>query len=72
MKPIPERVQKLEDASLQNAAEHKLIMEMLKPISETYTTVGLLSKWITAVMVFISIVVGIISQWSKVIKLFGK
>lgn len=36
------------------------ILRMLKPISETYTSVSTLGKWFMAFMVFISILIGIL------------
>lgn len=38
----------------------KEVKDILKPITETYTTIARLGKWGTAILVFISIVVGII------------
>lgn len=45
----------------------KSMDEKLKPISETYLTVTTLGKWVTAGMVFISLVIGIIVGWQKII-----
>ncbi len=36
------------------------ILNLLRPIAETYTTVTTLGKWGMAVMVFISILIGIV------------
>ncbi len=36
------------------------ILALLKPIAETYTTVSTVGKWGMAIMVFVSILIGII------------
>lgn len=41
-------------------ARHDEIMELLKPMSETYKTASTLGKWLMGAAVFISIMLGII------------
>lgn len=48
-----DRIKALEKGQLE-------ILAMLKPISETYTTVNRLGKWTMAVAVFISILLGVL------------
>lgn len=52
-KTLEERVADLENGQRQ-------ILELLKPISETYRTVSTLGKWMMALLVFISISIGIV------------
>ena len=68
-------IQKLKDAADLNLQQHKEIMEAVKaindkltPIAETYQTVNTLGKWLTALLVFLSILGGVIWTWSKIIK----
>ena len=51
-----------------NFQQHKEILDMLRPISETYCTVGKMGKWVMAILVFISILLGIVLTWLKIIK----
>ena len=44
----------------------KEIIDLLKPIAETYTTVSNLAKWLSALLVLISIVIGIILGWKDI------
>ena len=69
-KPISERVQKLEDLACQNSDEHKEIMKLLGPISDTYKTVNIMGRWLMAVLVLISILIGILASWGKVVQIF--
>lgn len=48
-----DRISALEDGQ-------KEILELLRPISETYRTASMLGKWVMALAVFISIAIGII------------
>jgi hypothetical protein len=45
------------------------LLNTLKPISETYTTVSTMGKWAMAALVFISVLIGIIAGlkalWGK-------
>lgn len=59
---------KLSDISITNTQEHKEIKEILVPISETYKAVNLLGKWIMALLVFVSILGGIIFSWYEFFK----
>ncbi len=43
------------------------IRDILKPISETYTTASTAGKWFMGLMVFISIGIGIVLSLSKLI-----
>ena len=58
--------QRLEDRVSDLEKGQKEIIDLLKPISETYTTVSTLGKWGSALLVLISIVIGIILGWRKV------
>jgi hypothetical protein len=44
------------------------ILKLLKPISETYSTVSHLGKWVMAILVFISILLGILLGAKNLIK----
>lgn len=46
---------------------HEEVMGFLRPISETYNTVSVLGKWMTAVAIFISIIIGIITGLQKIL-----
>ena len=69
------KIQKLINSDEINGLEHKAILKsqeelkkILQPISDTYKTVGVMSKWIVALLVFISLVGGVIWTWGNVIK----
>ena len=66
-------IQKLKDAADLNLQQHKEIMEAIKainnklsPISDTYRTVNTLGKWLMAVLVFLSILVGVIASYFSI------
>lgn len=59
--------QKVEDRITALEEGQKEIIALLKPISQTYTTVSTLGKWSSALLVFISIVIGIILGWKKLV-----
>lgn len=65
----PQEQQRNEDRISALEKGQAAILDLLKPISETYRTVSLLGKWVTAFAVFISIVLGIIFSATK---LFNK
>lgn len=57
------RVQREADLQLlreEHARDMKDIMDLLKPLAETYKTASTMGKWIMAAAVFISIMLGII------------
>jgi hypothetical protein len=41
------------------------ILELLRPISDTYKTAGTLMKWTQAILVVVSIIIGILVGISK-------
>ena len=57
--------QKQEDRIAALECGQKEILEMLKPIADTYRSVELLGRWMMAVLVFVSITIGIILSWFK-------
>jgi hypothetical protein len=65
-----ERISLLENAQLENCQQHKEIMDMLKPIARTYDGANLMGKWIMALLVFISILLGVFIGWKNVIDIF--
>lgn len=46
----------------------KDILDLLKPISETYTTVSTMGRWGMAFMVFISILIGVVLGFRNLTK----
>lgn len=63
-----------EEAKTQMAKNHEEIMTLLTgqgvvlaPISETYKTATKLGKWLMAVVVFVSIVIGIVTGIQKIL-----
>ncbi len=56
-----------EETKAQNAQNHVEVMALLQPISETYNTVSRLGKWVTALTVFISIIIGILVGLQKIL-----
>ena len=62
------RIATLEDMMIENASQHKAMTELLKPISDTYTTVGKMSKWIMASLVFLSVLGGVVWTWGNIFK----
>ena len=59
--------QKTEDRISALEKGQKDIIDLLKPIAETYTTVSTLAKWFMALAVFISITIGIIIGWKDIL-----
>lgn len=53
-----EQAQEARIAALEKGQQQ--ILALLGPISETYKTVASLGKWASAILVFISVVVGIL------------
>ena len=64
---LKDKIDSLEQADSMNTIEHQKIMELLRPISETYRAVNLLGKWTTAILVFISILLGVIFGWVRIV-----
>ncbi len=46
----------------------KEIMDLLKPISDTYRTASMLGKWSMAALVFISVGLGVVLSLKSLIK----
>lgn len=46
-------------------AGQKQILELLEPIAETYKTANMLGKWTMGIMVFMSILLGVILSLGK-------
>ena len=67
MTPINDQNQEDRIAALEKGQRE--ILELLRPISETYTSVSLMGKWLMAFMVLISILLGIVLSVGK---LFNK
>lgn len=65
MSELETQNQKQEDRIGALECSQKEILEMLKPIADTYRSVELLGKWMMAFLVFISVAIGIILSWSK-------
>ena len=57
--------QKQEDRIDALEISQKEILEMLRPIADTYRSVELLGKWMMAFLVFVSVSVGIVLSWFK-------
>jgi hypothetical protein len=55
-----ERLLLLEEAAEKNTAEHKQIIELITPMSDTFKTIRLLGKWIAAIVVFCGVLGGAI------------
>ena len=69
------KVSRLIDAADLNLTQHKEMMEymkeikdIIKPIAITYTTANTLLKWMMALIVLISIIIGIIVGWMQIFK----
>lgn len=63
-----ERILFLENESREHNESLKEILALLRPIADTYTAAGTIGKWLMALAVFISIVVGIIVSFKGIIK----
>jgi|ERR1035437_1433 DNA repair ATPase RecN len=70
---LHDRMELLDASDRQNAVEHKQLFETLEkidkkldPISETYRTVGLMAKWVMALLVFLSVLGGVIWTWMSI------
>jgi biotin synthase-like enzyme len=68
------RMELLDQADIKNFEQHKQILEAIKeikdtlgPISETYCTVGKMAKWFTALLVFLSLLGGVIWTWFNIL-----
>ena len=62
------RIVTLEQMMEENVKQHQEILDLLKPISDTYTTVGRLSKWVMACLVFLSVLGGVVWTWGNIFK----
>ena len=40
----------------------------LDPISQTYRTTATLGKWIMAILIFVSVIIGILVEWKNLFK----
>jgi hypothetical protein len=64
-----ERREQRQDDRIQALEEgQKEILALLRPISETYRTATMLGKWVTAMLVFISVCVGIVLSAKQSLK----
>ena len=70
-------IQKLKDADELNCSQHKQILDAiqdinkkLEPLSDTYKTATRMGKWFMALLVFISILFGVIANFGKFLKFF--
>lgn len=60
--------QEQEDRILALEKGQEAILELLKPIAETYTTVSTMGRWGMAVLVFISIMIGVVLGFKNLLK----
>ena len=60
--------QKTEDRLTALEKGQQDIIDLLKPIAETYRTVSTMSKWFMAFAVFVSILIGIVVGWKQIFK----
>ena len=65
---IEDEIGSLKQSDLENFKQHKEMMELLRPISETYQTVGRMAKWFMALLVFLSVLGGVIIAWKAILK----
>lgn len=63
-----DEIENLKQADKVNVQQHEEILRLLRPISETYQTVTMLSKWVSSILVLISIIIGIILGITKLNK----
>jgi hypothetical protein len=63
-----QRIHKLEELMTINELQHAEMIKLMRPISETYTTVGRMSKWIMALLVFLSVLGGVVWTWGNILK----
>ena len=83
---LHDRMELIDENDIQNVVEHKQLFEQnqrqeelmknidykLEPILETYKTVGRMTKWLIAFLVFLSLVGGVILTWKGVIESYFK
>lgn len=69
-----QKLRDLEASDVENFKQHKEIMaaimannEILRPIADTYKTVGQMAKWAMALLVFMSVLGGVILTWVKIL-----
>jgi hypothetical protein len=72
---LKDEVEALQEADKLNFQQHKQILEAvekvnlaLAPIADTYKTVNTLGKWIMIMLVFLSVLGGVIWTWINVFK----
>jgi hypothetical protein len=65
---LQDTVEALQKSDVENFKQHQEIKDLLTPISETYKTVSRLAKWVMALLVFLSVLGGVIVAWSNVFK----
>jgi hypothetical protein len=65
MSELEKQNQKQEDRIEALEKNQELILEMLKPIADTYRSVEMLGKWLMAFLVLVSVSIGIVLSWTK-------
>ena len=63
-----EREEDLQRLRLERENDMKAIMDLLKPMADTYKTASTLGKWVMAAAVFISIMLGIVLSIASIYK----
>lgn len=61
-------IQRHEDRIVALEKGQKEMLDILRPMSEAFTSAGLLIKWGTAFLVFVSIFIGVVISIKEVIK----
>ena len=65
---LQDTVESLRKSDIENFRQHQEIKDLLIPISETYRTVGTMAKWVMALLVFLSVLGGVIVAWSNIFR----
>lgn len=72
---LKDEVEALQKADILNFQQHKQILDAvekvnqsLSPIADTYKTVNVLGKWLMVVLVFLSVLGGVIWSWTNIFR----
>lgn len=71
MKPVfdnEKRISDLENGQKNLERGQEEMLKLLRPISDTYRTVSTLGRWMTALLVFISIMLGVLLSIKTIFK----
>lgn len=63
-----QRLFRLEEMYKELKEQNNKILDVLTPISETYQTTTQVGKWVTGLMVFVSILLGVILSLKSLLK----